>query len=169
MYDSLIGTGSRSLAGLEGPGGVRLHSPTLSTRMHPLTEYLRFEADLSPVIREVAILATAREMGSDYEWAKHVPEALRVGVPAGVIEAIRQRAQADAPPELSVVIDLVREAITGRRVSAETFVRAVDLFGPRDLVDLVSLIGQYASTAILLAVFDNQVDSSRARSTRLEP
>ena len=42
-------------------------------------------------MREVAILTTAREMDSQFEWVAHEPEALKVGVPQAVIDAIKYR------------------------------------------------------------------------------
>ncbi|MGC2525578.1 MAG: hypothetical protein WA417_23490, partial [Stellaceae bacterium] len=45
-----------------------------------------------------------------------------------------------------------------RRVRSETYVRALRLFGPRKLVDLVALMGNYASTAALLSAFDMRLD-----------
>ena len=37
------------------------------------------ELRLSGPVREVCILATAREFNNAFEWAAHEPEALRVG------------------------------------------------------------------------------------------
>ncbi len=39
-----------------------------------------------------------------------------------------------------------------------TFARALSRFGRRGLVDLVALMGNYASTAALLTAFDMQLD-----------
>ena len=58
----------------------------------------------------------------------------------------------------AVVIELVREIFTARKVSSATFARAVAQFGPRKLVDLVALMGNYAATAALLTTFDMQLD-----------
>jgi 4-carboxymuconolactone decarboxylase len=44
-----------------------------------------------------------------------------------------------------------------RKVSSETFARAVKLFGRRGLVDVVSLMGNYVATALLLVAFDAQL------------
>jgi 4-carboxymuconolactone decarboxylase len=43
------------------------------------------------------------------------------------------------------------------RVSAATYARALKAFGPKNLVDLTVLIGEYSSTAVLLATFDQQL------------
>ena len=51
----------KSLAGLYGPGGIRLHSKKLSGLAAPAQHYLRHGADYTEQEREVAILITARE------------------------------------------------------------------------------------------------------------
>jgi len=52
--------------------------PNLSRHARPLNRYLRHEAGLGGRVRELAILTTARELGSQFEWAAHEPEALSV-------------------------------------------------------------------------------------------
>jgi len=42
-------------------------------------------------------------------------------------------------------------------VSSETFARALKLFGDRNLVNIVCLMGDYVSTAVLLDTFDQHV------------
>jgi 4-carboxymuconolactone decarboxylase len=159
VYDSLTDPQGGSLRGLRGPGGIHLHSPGLARHNRPLNRYLRLEAGLGGRLRELAILVTARELDSQFEWAAHEAEARRKGLAPEVIETIRHRrdpaglAEADA-----VVIELGREIFTARRVASATFARALALFGRRKLVDLVALMGNYAATAALLTAFDMQLD-----------
>jgi 4-carboxymuconolactone decarboxylase len=42
-------------------------------------------------------------------------------------------------------------------VSSETFARALKIFGDRQLVNIVCLMGDYASTAIMLSTVDQHV------------
>jgi 4-carboxymuconolactone decarboxylase len=46
-------------------------------------------------------------------------------------------------------------------VSSETFAKAKAMFGPNKLVDLVMLMGNYASTAALLTAFDMQLHAGK--------
>src|SRR5215471_14694597 len=71
VYDSLADPNGGSLRGLRGPGGIQLHSPELSRHSRPLNRYLRHEAGLEGRVRELAILTTARELDSQFEWAAH--------------------------------------------------------------------------------------------------
>lgn len=157
VYDHHIAPGTDSLAGLRGPGGARLHSPTLSALLRPVAKYLRFDTGLTNQAREIAILITAREMDSRFEWAAHEPEALRQGVSQATIDVIKfHKPTTGLPEDEAVIIDLGREAMGRHKVSSETYQRAIERFGARQLVDLMGLIGNYMATATLLCVFDNQ-------------
>jgi 4-carboxymuconolactone decarboxylase len=147
------------LRGLHGPAGIWLLEPKLAEVYVPFGNYLRFGAGLDEKVREVSILAMARESNSAFEWAAHEPEALHVGVSEGVIKSIKFRestASMEAP--FGTVVELIREAFTERTVSAATYEAAVALLGVPRLIDLITLAGTYASTAALLTVFDMQLD-----------
>jgi len=146
-----------SLAGLQGPSGIHLYSRA-GEHLGALNRYLRFEAGLTPHVREVAILTTAREMDSQFEWCAHEGEALRVGVPPAVVEAIKHRRSTAGLGETdAIIIELGRQMFRDRKVTSETFAKAKALFGPHKLVDLVLLMGNYAGTAALLCAFDMQL------------
>jgi putative methionine-R-sulfoxide reductase with GAF domain/alkylhydroperoxidase family enzyme len=159
IYDRLADPGGGSLRGLRGPGGIQLHSPELSRRSRPVNHYLRHEAGLGGRVRELAILATARELGSAFEWAAHEGAARAEGVAQDTIDLVRHRGDTRGLDETdAAVIELARETFGARRVDPATFARALRLFGRRKLVDLVALMGNYAATAALLVAFDMRLD-----------
>jgi 4-carboxymuconolactone decarboxylase len=160
IYDRLTSTSAQNLRGLRGPGGIQLHSPDLSRVSRPLNHYLRFESGLGGRVRELAILVTARELGSQFEWAAHEAEALREGITPALIDIVRHRRALDGVGEPdAVIIALGREIFGTRKVSSPTYARALAQFGGRKLVDLVALMGNYAATAALLAAFGMQLDA----------
>ena len=53
-------------------------------------------------------------------------------------------------------MQFTRELVSEEKVSEETFVRAIDLFGNEGLVDIVGLIGYYNFVAMTLKAFDVQ-------------
>ena len=147
-----------SIAGLRGPAGVRLYSRGTTTHLQAINDYLRSGAGIPPRVREIALLATERELDSQFQWTAHEPVARREGVPEGVINVIKHRgstAGLDATDAL--VIDLARQIWRDRRVNAETFARANALFGPYRLVDLVMLMGTHAAMAAVLVAVDMQL------------
>ena len=158
-YDSLADPKGRTLRGLKGPGGILLHSPALARHTRPLNHYLRHEAGLGGRVRELAILTTARELDSQFEWAAHEPAALGEGISAEIIDIVRRRKPTSGLDEAdAIVIELGREIFGAKRLSSATFARALQQFGRRALVDLVALMGNYAGTAALLTAFDMQLD-----------
>jgi 4-carboxymuconolactone decarboxylase len=156
-YDRVAAPGA-SIVGLQGPSGIGLHSPTAAEHARALNRYLRFEAGLLPRVREIAILTTAREMDSQFEWAAHEPEARKEGVEERVIDAIKHRMPTAGLAETdAAVIELGRQIFRDHKVTSETFAKAKALFGPNKLVELVMLMGNYAGTAALLAAVDMQL------------
>ncbi len=151
-------TPGATIAGLQGPSGVQLYSTKTAPFHGALNTYLRREAGISPRIREIAIMTTAREFDSQFEWTAHEPEGLKEGVPPAVVEAIKNRKPLDGlDPTDAIVIQFGRELWRDHKVSSATFAKAKEVFGPNKLVDLVMLMGNYASTAALLTAFDMQL------------
>jgi 4-carboxymuconolactone decarboxylase len=160
-YDSLADPSSGSIRGLRGPGGILLHSPDLSRLTRPLNRYLRYESGLGGRVRELAILTTARELDSQFEWAAHEPEAIAEGISREIVDMIKRKDTSGLDETDAIVIELGREIFGARKVASATFARALRQFGRRGLVDLVALMANYAGTAALLTAFDMQLDPGR--------
>jgi 4-carboxymuconolactone decarboxylase len=162
MYDLAVNPNNRTLAGLQGPSGIHLYSPKLAQLERELNQYLRYDAGISARLRELAILVTAREVNSQFEWTTHEPVALQEGLDRNIIDIIKHRGSTVGLPESdAVIIQLGRQMFGEHRVATETFSRASKLFGPRILVNLVALMGNYSATAGMLAVFDMQLRSGQ--------
>ncbi len=150
-----------SIAGLQGPSGIHLYSKA-SEHLRALNRHLRYQSGLSPRVREIAILTTAREMDSQFEWVAHESEALKEGVEPAIIDAIKHRkSTAGLAEDAAIIIALGREMFRDHKVTPETFAKAKAQFGPHMLVDLVLLMGNYAGTAALLCAFDMQLHAGK--------
>ena len=159
-YDRGMTPGA-TIAGLQGPAGIQLYTKG-APHVQALNRYLRFQSGISPRIREIAILITAREMDSQFEWVAHEPEALKEGVPENVIDVIKHRkSTAGLDDRDATVIELGRQVWKDHKVSSETFAKAKELFGPNTLIDLVLLMGNYAGTAALLTAVDIQLHAGK--------
>ena len=155
-FDEIAGNRQGSVS---GPFGVMLHSPDLAVRGSALSNYLRWNSDLTPRQREIAILATARHFDAAVMWAGHVRLARDAGVQDEVIDAIATRAALDQlrgeqAPEDVAVIRYVRELWGTNRVSALAFEAVHARLGDRGIVDLTGLIGYYAFVAATLNAFE---------------
>jgi len=170
VFDTHADPAGWSHAGLRGPGGVRLHSPRLAQRWHAMGRYLRDETGLGARVREVAILITAREHDSRFEWQQHEKVAQRVGVPLETIEAIKFRRSVDGLDATdSIVIGLGRQVFGERAVEPDLFASALALFGPQQLIDLISIMGTYAATAAMLTLVDMQLPPGEEPLLPVEP
>ncbi|MGZ0245320.1 MAG: carboxymuconolactone decarboxylase family protein [Alphaproteobacteria bacterium] len=157
-YDSLANPAGGSLAGLRGPGGIRLHSPALSRGLRPANIRLRDPDVIDARTRELAILITAREHDCQFEWAAHEAEAKSAGVSDKVVNIVRHRSLTTGLLEPdAALITFGRELFGDHRVTPETYARVAVLFDRRMLVDLVNLMGMYAMTAASLIAFDAQL------------
>jgi 4-carboxymuconolactone decarboxylase len=105
---------------------------------------------------------TARAHDSEFEWAAHDPAARRAGVPDQTIAAIlEKRPPAGLEVDDALVIALGRQLFERRRIDQDLYDRAVERFGNRGLVELVSLMAQYGATAHLLAAFEMQLPDGK--------
>ncbi len=162
VYDRIVSNVSRPIVGLRGPAGISLHSPRLAEHSSAVFQYLRFETGLSEPMRELAILVTAREMDSQFEWTAHEPVALKVGLSQEIIDVVKYRkGVAELSETEAVIIQFGREMFRQKKVTSGTFARALKIFGSKQLVDLVALMAKYAATAIKFYAFDMQVDPDK--------
>ena len=158
FYDAVTGPQSRTLVGLQGPSGIWLHSPELGKRIRTVNQYLRYDTALERRLTELAILVTARELDNQFEWTAHEPAALQEGLDPAIIEVVKHRKPVSGlGPKEAVIITFGREVFRERKVRSETFARALELFGPRDVVNLTALMGNYAMTAVILDAVDQQL------------
>lgn len=161
LYDSYNGPNSKSLAGLQGPAGIRLYSPHLAVLNEPLNTYLRYNLEMPRRLAELAILVTAREFDTQFEWAAHEPAAIKEGLEPQIVDAVKNRKDlkgiGEKDEKAAVIISIGRELFGKRNLSSATFAQGVKAFGNKGMVDLISLMTNYASTSFFLRAFDMQL------------
>ena len=115
---------------------------------------LRFDLPFDPPTRELAILATVRELKCEFEWAAHVAEGRKVGVREEAIDAVRAgTAPAGLTPDEAQVVNYVHLIVRQHRVDDATFEAMKARFGERGLVELTSLIGYYNLVSTVMDAF----------------
>ena len=101
---------------------------------------------------------TARAHDSQVDWTVHEPTAREAGLGPEVIDIVRQsRPLVGVDEQDAAVIAFGRELFGDHNVGAETYARALRVFGVQDLVDVVALMGAHAADAALLAAFDQHL------------
>jgi 4-carboxymuconolactone decarboxylase len=152
LYDA------RDVVDSYGPGTIRLYSLPVSEHMGAVNDFLRHKSGLDPRLVELAILVTAREFDSEYVWTAHEPQGVKAGLQPEIVDIVKYRKPTDGLAEKdAVIIQLGREVMGKHHVNSEVAARALNLYGKQGLVNIVSLMGDYASTAILLNAFDQHV------------
>lgn len=159
-----IASGPRG--GVRGPLSIWLHRPELAARAQELGRYCRYDSSLEPRLSELAILTMARHWGAEYEWAAHVPEALKAGLAPEVIEAIRTGMTPPYADRAEGVVHRVSRAVLQtRQVSDPLYAEAVEVLGAERLVDLIGILGYYTLISMTLNVF--RVPPPEGRTPRL--
>ena len=163
-----LDAGRRSAYDAAVAGGAGAPSGAAALRLHGSGADLRFDAPMGRRLTELAILTTAREYDQPYEWALHELEALAVGLDAGIIDIVRHRRPfTELAAREAIIIELGRELFGTRGVGADTYARALALLGKTNLVDVVDVMGRYASTAATLTAFNQQMPSGWRQSLPL--
>lgn len=135
-----------------GPSQIGLHAAA-------------FPALLSSVGRpliDLAILVTAREHDSQYDWTMNELAAIKDGLDPAIVDVVRNRKPTDGLPENdAALIDLARELFRAHYVTSPTYSRAVKAFGEGNLVALVRVLSQHTQEAALLAAFDQRLPAGQ--------
>lgn len=158
-YDAVTSEGSKLRASLRGPTGFWLHLPEVIEHVRELNWNLRnSELGLPRPLRELTILVTARANNCQKEWTAHEPRALNAGLDPVIIDVVKFRKQLDGVAEPAAsIIAFGRELFAGKRVSAETYARALAALGKRPLVHMIALMSNYTMTAVIFGALDQQV------------
>ena len=139
--------------GVKGPFIPLLRSPELMDRLQKVGEYLRFRSSLEPRISEFVMLVVSRHWTQQFEWAVHVPLALKAGVGAGTIDALSEgRRPAAMAKDEAVAHDFLVELNATKGVSDETYREAREQFGEQGVIDLLGLAGYFTTVSMVMNV-----------------
>jgi 4-carboxymuconolactone decarboxylase len=126
------------------------------TAFRPFMEYgraLLVDLELDPVVREQAILRVAAlTPGAEYEWVQHEAIGRAVGMTGEQIEACRDGDPGD------LVLRFTEEVIRDAAPGEATFAAMSKRFPPRQIVELILVIGNYMMLARLMATAQIDLD-----------
>ena len=112
------------------------------------------DGPLSGRERQIAHLVIARHWGARYPWFAQVRASLAVGLEQAVIDAINARKTpelADARERTCFLV--VRELLTSKGLSDETYAAAEKALGEEHLVALVATTGSFSMTCLTANTF----------------
>lgn len=149
----LASSGASKPGPLGGPFNIWLRSPGIGNLVQQLGEEIRFRSSLAGKLNELAILVTARHWTSQYEWFAHHKLALEGGLDPAIAEDIAQgRRPENLDDEEAIIYNFSRELHETQSVSDATYQAALERFGERGVVDLISVNGFYVLVSMCLNV-----------------
>jgi 4-carboxymuconolactone decarboxylase len=138
--------------GVKGPFIPLMRSPELMDALGRVGEVLRFRSTLPQRLSEFAMLVVSREWTQQFEWAVHVPLALKAGVARETIEGLQEGRRPAMAEDEARVYDLCHELLRNRGLSNATYVEAVRALGEQGLVDLLATIGYFTTVSMIMNV-----------------
>jgi 4-carboxymuconolactone decarboxylase len=153
---------------LSGPWHVIARSAGMLNPARALSDYVRFNSSLPPRLSEFAILITAREWTSQYEWNAHHGLAMRGGLRPEIAAALAEgrRPEGMAPDE-AAVYDFCIELHRNRSVSDVTYARTLEQVGEQGIVDIIGLSGWYTLVSMTLNIA--RIPAPDGATQRLDP
>lgn len=137
--------------GVFGPFVPLLRNPQLLERVGKVGESLRFEGVLDARIRELVTCAVARHVSNQFEWLMHAPLAVKAGVSAATVEALRVGARPRGlPRDEEAALDFSTELLQRNGVSEPAWAEAQALFREQGVVELTVLVGYFVMVSWLM-------------------
>jgi 4-carboxymuconolactone decarboxylase len=150
---------------LYGPFAPMLASPRIADIVQTLGAAMRYEINLTPRAREIAILAVAAGKRSNFEWFSHELLARRAGLTIEELDHVRAGRPA---PTFNAYEDLVWRAVTALVEDCDLddnqFAEAQAAFGDGGIVDLIALVGHYELLSRSLRVWRTPLPEGAAET-----
>ena len=134
-----------------------------------LSNALFTQISIAPKLREIAILRTAKDCHSVYEWTQHVPAAKHVGVTDEQIAAIENWQSAECFNDVErLVLQFTDEVNANVKASRETLDALKKHLGASEIIELLIIIGHWRQTASILETTEVELEDFAGKVDILE-
>jgi 4-carboxymuconolactone decarboxylase len=134
-----------------------------------LSNALFTQIDIDPKLRELAILRTAKDCHSIYEWTQHVPAAKHVGVSDEQIAAIENWQNAKCFSEVErLVLQFTDEVNANVKAGRQTLEALKKHLTPGMIIELLIIIGHWRQTASILETTEVELEDFAGKFDILE-
>ena len=138
---------------VEGPYWPIIRSPGLADGLQKVGEYYRYRCPLDRKLNEMAALMASRLWTQQFEWDVHILQALDAGMTVDVANAIAEgRRPAKMTDDEAVLYDFLTEVLATKGASDTTYAATVAKFGESGVVDILGIVGYYATNAMIMNV-----------------
>ena len=138
-----------------GPYNTFLLNPEMAAKFSEFQAGEKAHTTLSPLVREVVIIAVAAVWGADYALYAHTTLARKAGLSDDDVTTL---ANGGVPDDLSehekIAARLAHQLSTSHRVDDELYREAEKAFGTTGLFDIAALVGEYHTVCAALTLFD---------------
>lgn len=146
---------------------VIAHNPRALLNFLRLGNSLLVGTELSPRLRELAILRVAKLAGSEYEWSQHCPIAMELGITNEQIQTITDWSKSSYFSEVErAVLMYTDEVAKNVAVKNETFEMLRQHLNQRQIVELTLSIGYWGMVARVLVPLQVDIDTQTIGSTQ---
>lgn len=137
------------------------HARTMGPGFGGAIRAMMTDITLSPVERELVILATLHLERGAYEWAQHMQVAPALGISEARIQAIADDRFGDAvfDERERALLAFTRQAVKSVRVDDFVFDAASRFFDPRQLVETIYVIGIYMLILRVSEIAELEIDA----------
>jgi 4-carboxymuconolactone decarboxylase len=149
-------------------GRMLSYAPNALAPYYSFSFALLDQLELDPKLRELTILRVAQRTEAQYAWTQHVALAQLVGVSDEQIAALLEgdTASEHFSAKEQLVLAFADEVLETPRLSDALFERMRRLFSPREIVELVLVVGWYWTAGRLMTSLDIEPDPSLWNITR---
>ena len=149
------GIAANRRGGVRGPYAALMHVPKLAHQVAALQDYFTENARLPAADRELVVLATAREMGAHFAWARHEERGIEVGTRFEAIDAVRAAGGLDAlTAHERLLVELAHALLRTRALPRTLYDRALAELGQTQLIETVTLVGYYSLIGVVINGFE---------------
>jgi 4-carboxymuconolactone decarboxylase len=133
--------------------------PGLFMAWMPFGGYLLGRGVLPARERELLILRTGRNCGSDYEWGQHVRLCERLGMTREEIMRVAEGPGAEGlTPEDALLLRAADELHADAKLSGATWSALSECFDDKGLIEIAMLVGHYHMVAFTLNSLEIELD-----------
>jgi alkylhydroperoxidase family enzyme len=119
------------------------------------------QLELDMKLRELAILLVGKRTEADYEWVQHAAIARAIGIPQEQIDAVEaDELTADClDADAQVVLAFTAAVLERPKVDEDTFAAVREILTPREIVELMLVIGHYFMLARIITALEVDPDA----------
>ncbi len=134
-----------------------------------LSNALFTQIQIDPKLREIAILRTAKDCHSVYEWTQHVPAAKHVGVSDEQIAAVENWQSAKCFSQVErLVLQFTDEVNANVKAGRATVEALKHHLKPGEIIELLIIIGHWRQTASILETLEVELEDFAGKVDILE-